>query len=158
VSGAIPQPALTLAYRLEAEIGELLDLGETHAGRRRIAHLTAGRFSGPAGLSGELVAGASADWQLILPDGTAIADIRYTLRTDDGALLYVRSQGVRHGPPAVLARIVAGADVAAGEYTYRLATRVETAAPELDWMNKGVFVAVGARGPSGVVYETYLAG
>jgi Protein of unknown function (DUF3237) len=157
VSGVIPQPNLTLAYRLEAEISELLDLGETHAGRRRIAHLRSGRFSGP-GLEGELVPGASADWQLILPDGTAIADIRYTLRTDDGALLYVRSQGIRHGPPAVLARIVAGEDVAAGEYTYRLATTIETAAPELDWMNKGIFVAVGARGPAGVVYETYLAG
>jgi len=157
MSGEIPQPTLTLAYRLEAQIGELLDLGETHAGRRRIAHLTGGSFSGP-GLAGELVPGASADWQLILPDGTAIADIRYTLRTDDGALLYVRSQGVRHGPPAVLARIVAGEDVAPAEYVYRLATKIETAAPELEWMNKGVFVAVGARGSAGVVYETYLAG
>ncbi len=157
MSGAIPEPNLTLAYRLEAEIGELLDLGETHAGRRRIAHLTSGRFSGP-GLAGELVPGASADWQLLLGDGTAIADIRYTLRTDDGALLYVRSHGIRHGPPSVLARIVAGEAVAAGEYTYRLATVIETAAPELDWMNKGIFVAVGAREPSGVVYETYLAG
>jgi hypothetical protein len=157
MSHQIPEPALSLAFRVEASIGELLDLGETHAGRRRIAHLTAGTFSGP-GLAGELVPGASADWQLILPDGTAIADIRYTLRTEAGALLYVRSEGVRHGPPEVLARIVAGEDVAPGEYTYRLATVIETAAPELDWMNKGVFLAVGARSPTGVVYETYLAG
>jgi hypothetical protein len=35
---------------------------------------------------------------------------------------------------------------------------IETAAPDLDWMNKGIFVAVGARRPAGVVYETYLAG
>lgn len=153
----IPTPSLALAYRLEATIGELLDLGETHAGRRRIAHLTGGTFSGP-GIAGELVPGASADWQLILPDGTAIADIRYTLRTDAGALLYVRSHGIRHGPPGVLARIVAGEEVAPSEYTYRLATAIETASPELDWMNKGVFVAVGARQPAGVVYETYLAG
>jgi hypothetical protein len=157
MNGEIPHPSLTLAYRLEATIGELHDLGETHAGRRRIAHLTAGSFSGP-GIAGELVAGASADWQLILPDGTAIADIRYTLRTDAGALLYVRSEGIRHGPPEVLARIVAGEDVATGEYTYRLATVIETSAPELDWMNKGIFLAVGARSPAGVVYETYLVG
>ncbi len=153
----IPQPSLTLAYRLEATVGDLHDLGETHAGRRRIVPLTGGTFSGP-GIAGELLPGASADWQLILPDGTAVADIRYTLRTDSGALLYVRSHGIRHGPPEVLARIVAGEEVAPSEYTYRLSTLIETAAPELDWMNKGIFVAVGARWPAGVVYETYLTG
>ena len=47
MSGEIPEPNLTLAYRLEAEIGELLDLGETHAGRRRIAHLTAAASAVP---------------------------------------------------------------------------------------------------------------
>ena len=40
----------------------------------------------------------------------------------------------------------------------RLSTLIETADPELDWMNKGVFVAVGARQPHAVVYETYLVG
>ena len=32
------------------------------------------------------------------------------------------------------------------------------AAPALDWLNKGVFVAVGGRRPGGVIYETYLVG
>jgi len=155
MSEKLPDPSLTLAYRLEATVGETHDLGATHGGRRRIVPLTAGTFSGP-GLTGELLGGASADWQLLLADGTAIADIRYTLRTDDGALVYARSRGIRHGPPEVLARIVAGEAVAPEEYTYRLSTLLETAAPELDWMNKGIFVAVGARRPAGVVYETYL--
>ena len=43
--------------------------------------------------SGNLVSGASADWQIVLPDGTALGDIRYTLQTDDGDLLLVRSPG-----------------------------------------------------------------
>jgi Protein of unknown function (DUF3237) len=33
---------------------------------------------------------------------------------------------------------------------------IETAAPELDWLNKGVFISVGGRQPSAVIYETYL--
>jgi hypothetical protein len=33
------------------------------------------------------------------------ADMRYTLRTTDGALLYVRSHGVRHRSADVLARL-----------------------------------------------------
>ena len=149
MSGAIPQPALTLAYRLEAQIGELLDLGETHAGRRRIAHLTAGRFSGPA-LAGELVAGASADWQLILPDGTAVADIRYTLRTDDDVLIYVRNHGLRHGPPEVIAALAAGQPVDPSRYYFRGAAFFETSAARYAWLTKHIIVCTGEREPATV--------
>jgi hypothetical protein len=73
----------------------------------------------------------------VLPDGTALADIRYTLQTDSGDLLYVRSQGVRHGSPEVLARLARGEDVDDREYTLRTTTQIETAAPELDWLLVG---------------------
>jgi hypothetical protein len=56
----------------------------------------------------------------------------------------------------VLARLARGADVDPSEYTFRTSTQIETAAAELDWLNKGVFVGVGGRQPEGVVYETYL--
>jgi hypothetical protein len=155
MSDHLPKPQLSLVYRLEARLGEALDLGETTQGRRRIVPLTGGTFTGPK-LSGTLVPGASADWQTVLPDGTALGDIRYTLRTDGGDLLYVRSRSVRHGPPEVLARLSRGEHVDPGEYTFRASTRMETAAPALDWLNKGVFTAVGARAAAGVIYDTYL--
>ena len=116
-----------------------------------------GTFRGPE-IAGKLLPGASADWQIVLPDGTALADIRYTLQTDDGALLYVQSRGVRHGSPEVLARLARGEDVDASEYTFRTTTQIETAAPDLDWLNKGVFISVGGRQAAGVIYETYLVG
>lgn len=155
MSGRLPDPRLTRIYRLEAVLGQPLDLGEITQGHRRIVPLTGGTFSGPR-LSGTLLAGASADWQIVLPDGTALGDIRYTLRTDAGELLYVQSRGVRHGSAEVLARLGRGEDVDAGEYTFRTTTQIETAAPGLDWLNKGIFVSVGGRQPEGVVYETYL--
>jgi muconolactone delta-isomerase len=151
----LPAPRLTLVYRLEAALGAPLDLGETAHGRRRIVPLAGGTFTGPQ-LSGTLVPGASADWQTVLPDGTALGDIRYTLRTEGGDLLYVQARGVRHGPADVLARLGRGEDVDAGEYTFRTSTRIETAAGDLDWLNKGVFIAVGARAAAGVIYDTYL--
>jgi hypothetical protein len=100
----------------------------------------------------------SADWQTILPDGTALGDIRYVLETDRGDLLYVQSHGVRHGSPEVLARLGRGEEVDPTEYTFRASTEIETAAPDLDWLNKGVFVTVGARQAASVIYETYLVG
>jgi hypothetical protein len=149
----LPEPRLTLVYRLEATLGEPLDFGAVAQRHRRIVPQTGGTFTG-AEINGKLLPGASADWQIILLDGTALVDIRYTLETDGGELLYVRSRGVRHGSPEVLARIADGESVDASEF--RTSTQIETAAPELDWLNRGVFVSVGGRQPSGVIYETYL--
>ena len=157
MSGLLPDPALTRVYRLEATLGEPLNLGDLAQGRRRIVPLTGGTFTGPE-LKGTLLPGSSADWQTVLPDGTALGDIRYTLETDDGDLLYVQSHGVRHGTPDVLERLARGEDVDASEYTFRTSTQIETAARELDWLNKGVFISVGGRRPAGVIYETYLVG
>lgn len=157
MTNELPSPTLTLVYRLEASLGTPADLGAIPQGRRRIAPLTGGTFSGPE-LNGTLVPGASADWQVVLEDGTALGDIRYTLQTDAGDVLYVQSRSVRHGPQEVLARLGRGEEVAPSEYTFRTATQIETAAPHLDWLNKGVFVAVGGRLPASVVYEVYLVG
>jgi len=157
MSAVLPDPSLTRVYRLEATVGKALELGEIAKGRRRIVPLTGGTFTGPE-LNGKLLPGSSADWQIVLPDGSALGDIRYTLQTSDGDLLYVQSRGVRHGSPEVLARLARGEDVDAREYTFRTSTQIETAAPELDWLNKGVFISVGARQPDRVIYETYLVG
>lgn len=153
----LPAPRLAFVYRLEATLDEPIDVGAVTQGRRRIVRWTGGAFAGPE-LNGTVVPGASADWQIVLTDGTAIADIRYALLTDDGSVLNVRSRGVRHASEEVLARLNRGEDVDPTEYTFRTTTLIETAAPNLDWLNKGVFVAVGARASSSVVYETYLVG
>jgi hypothetical protein len=157
MSALLPDPSLKRVYRLEATLGDPLDLGDVAQGHRRIVPLTGGTFTGPE-LNGTLLPGVGADWQIVLPDGTALGDIRYTLRTDDGALLYVQSRGVRHGRPEVLARLGRGEDVDASEYTFRTSTQIETAAADFDWLNKGVFISVGARQPDRVIYETYLVG
>ena len=153
----LPEPRLTHVYRLEATLGEPLDVGDVPQGHRRIVPQTGGTFTGPE-LTGKLLPGVSADWQTVLPDGTAIGDIRYTLRTNGGALLYVQSRSVRHGSPEVLARLARGDEVDPSEYTFRAATQIETASRDLDWLNKGVFISVGARLQTSVIYDTYLVG
>ena len=153
----LPYPSLKRVYRLEVTVGEPLDLGDLAQGRRRIVPLTSGTFAGPE-LNGTLLPGSSADWQVVLRDGTALGDLRYMLQTDGGDLLYVQSRGVRHGSAEVLERLARGEDVDASEYTFHTSTQIEAAAPELDWLNKGVFISVGGRQPGGVIYETYLVG
>jgi hypothetical protein len=155
MSGRLPNPRLRKVYRLEASLGAPLDLGEVAHGHRRIVPLTGGTVSGPV-IKGTLLPGVSADWQIALADGTALGDIRYALQTDGGDLLYVQSRSIRHGSAEVLARLGRGEDVDAGEYTFRTSTQIETAAPDLDWLNKGIFISVGGRQAAGVIYETYL--
>ncbi len=154
-SNRLPEPRLTLIYRLEATLDQPLDLGDVAQGHRRIVPQTGGTFAGPE-LTGKLLPGASADWQIVLPDGTVLGDIRYTLQTSAGELLYVQSRGVRHGSAEVLARLARGEDVDASEYVFRTSTQIETAAPRLAWLNKGIFISVGGRQTAGVIYETYL--
>jgi len=128
MSDLLPEPSLTRIYRLEATLGAPLDLGDVAQGHRRIVPLTGGTFTGPQ-LNGTLLPGVSADWQIVLPDGTALANIRYTLQTDDGHLLYVQSRGVRHGSTDVLERLARGENVNASEYTFRTSTRSRPPSP-----------------------------
>jgi hypothetical protein len=56
MSNELPSPKLTRIYRLDAALGEPLDLGATAQGRRRIVPLTGGTFTGPD-LNGTLLPG-----------------------------------------------------------------------------------------------------
>ena len=56
----------------------------------------------------------------------------------------------------MLTRLAAGEDVDPSEYTFRTSVTIETADPELAWVNDGAFIAVAGRRPSGVSYDVYL--
>src|ERR1700748_1158223 len=115
---SLPAPRLRHIYRLDADLDAPIDLGHTPQGHRRILALKGGRAEGPI-FHAELLATGGADWQLVRPSGSSVADIRSTLVTDDGAVLYVQSHGIRHGEPDVLARLAAGEAVDRAQYTFR---------------------------------------
>jgi hypothetical protein len=146
---------LNLRALLKAEItlDEPLELGDTPLGRRRIIHITGGRFSG-ARLSGRVLAGG-ADWQVIRADGVADLDARYTLETTDGALIYVRNRGYRHGPKEVLEQIAAGKTVDPSLYYMRATPWFETGDVRYAWINGIVCVATGARRAAAVELEVF---
>src|SRR5450755_3356230 len=146
---ALPSPKLRHVYRVDANLDALVDLGETPEGHRRIIAWTGGRAEGPD-FHAEVLGTGGADWQIVRPSGSSVADIRYTLKTDRGALLYVQSRGVRHGKPDVLARLAAGEDVDPSEYTFRTAVSIETSDPELSWLNAQLLRAAAAALPPSI--------
>ena len=140
-------------FRAEITLAAAQELGETPQGRRRIIGITGGRFSGGR-LSGRVLPGG-ADWQLIRPDGVADLDARYTLETSDGALIYVRNRGYRHGSPEVIRKLASGEAVDPSQYYMRTTPRFETGDPRYAWLNRIICVASGARRKTVVDLEVF---
>ncbi|MCU0897196.1 MAG: DUF3237 domain-containing protein [Burkholderiales bacterium] len=135
-------------FDLRVDLAEPLDLGHTPVGHRRVVNIVGGEFSGER-LSGIVLPGG-ADWQIVRPDGVAVLDARYTLRTRDGALVQVTSQGLRRGPPEVMARLARGEDVDPAEYYFRTAMRFETGAHGLAFLNTILALSFGRRAANAV--------
>ncbi len=147
------EPGFRPLFEARVELAPVLAVGRTPLGERRIINILGGSFRGerPAGT----VLAGGADWQIIRADGAADLDARYTLETTGGALIQVRSQGLRHGPADVLARLAAGEPVDASAYYFRTALRFETAAPDLDWLNRTIAIGLGARHPTAVTLRVF---
>ena len=139
--------------RAEITLAPAQELGEAPLGRRRIIPITGGTFRGER-LSGRVLAGG-ADWQVIRADGVAELDARYTLETEDKALIYVRNFGYRHGPADVIRRLAAGEAVDPSLYYMRTTPRFETGAERYRWLNGLICVASGARRAAAVELEVY---
>jgi len=137
----------------EISLAKPQELGETPQGRRRIIGITGGKFSG-AKLSGRVLPGG-ADWQVIRADGVADLDARYTLETGDGALIYVRNRGYRHGPSDILEKLAAGEAVDPSLYYMRTTPLFETGDARYAWLNRMICVASGARRAAAVELEVF---
>jgi hypothetical protein len=135
---------------LSVTVAPVQNIGAVPHGTRRTAPLTGGEFQGPR-LRGSVLPGGSGDWLLLRADGVLELDFRATLRTDDGALISMRSFGLRHGPPDVMAAIARGERVDPGAYYFRTTPRFETAHPAYAFLNHLVTVASGDRRPEGPI-------
>ena len=144
---------LQTLFRAEIFLDRPLELGDTPQGRRRIIGITGGRFSGER-LSGRVLPGG-ADWQVIRADGVADLDARYTLETGDGALIYVRNRGYRHGPADVLKKLSLAETVDPSLYYMRTTPSFETGDARYSWLNRMVCVATGARHAAAVELDVY---
>jgi Protein of unknown function (DUF3237) len=145
---SVSLPQLDFIFAAQVTVDAPLDLGDVAKGGRRIVPITGGDFSGPR-MRGEVLPGG-ADWQVLRGDGVAELEARYTLRTDDGALIYVRNHGLRHGPPEVIAALAAGQPVDPTRYYFRGATFFETGATRYAWLTKHIIVCTGEREPATV--------
>lgn len=139
-------------FRIRAELGEIVEAGKTPYGGRRVIEILGGTIEGR--VNGRIMTGG-ADWQIIRGDGVADVQARYVLETDQGARILVTSNGLRHGPAEVLAKIAAGEDVDASLYYFRTVMRFEASDPSLEWLNRIIGIARGRRDRVAVSLDVY---
>src|SRR5471030_3282639 len=136
------------------KVGTALSVGTGPHGTRRTVPLAGGTFEGPR-LRGTILPGGSADWLILREDGVLELDFRATLRTDDGALISMKSFGLRHGPPDVMEALARGEAVDSATYYFRATPRFETAHPAYAFLNHRIAVASGDRRAEGPIYTIH---
>lgn len=149
-------PVLEHVCDFVVELSRPHEMGSAPTGTRRIIPIVGGTASGPL-LNGRLLP-VGADWQSVLADGVALLDARYAIETTDGAVIEVISQGMRHAPPEVAARMAAGEAVPPSEYYMRTSIRLETGHPAYQWVNRSLFLAAGGKVGATVRLTVYRVG
>jgi hypothetical protein len=142
-------PRLEFAFEVKVQVADPMVIGKVRAGERRIIDILGGTFEGPR-IRGKVLPGG-ADWQLIGEDGFTNIDARYTLETSKGQLIYVSNIGIRHASEETMQRLNSGQEVDPSLVYFRAIPTFETAAAELDWLTRSVFISSGERYPNGVI-------
>jgi hypothetical protein len=118
----IEEAGLEFLAEVEAELSSAHMLLDAPYGGRMIVDVTAARVEGPR-LRASLLGSAAADWVTVAADGkTGALDVRATLKTDDGAIIFSEYRG----------RVHFGAD---GLHRVFTSPRYETGDPRYAWLN-----------------------
>jgi hypothetical protein len=121
--------------RLRLATAPIESVGPAPRGVLTIFPTAGGSFDGER-LRGSVLPGGG-DWVTARPDGTFDLDLRVTLETDDGALIYMTFTGVRDD----------------ANHYLRTLPRFETAAPKYAFLNRLLAVGIGELGPDGPVHS-----
>jgi len=146
-------PRLEFVFEARVKIAPTIDMGQTPRGHQRVIPITGGEVEGP-NFKGEVLAGG-ADWQMLRPDGVNELTAQYVIRTPDGANIAVVNRALRHAPPEINARLLAGEEVDPSLVYFFGSPTFASASPAHDWLNKSVFVCTGERWPDGVKIKFY---
>lgn len=108
-------------------------IGPTPEGIRLNAYVTGGDAHGPK-INGKLRF-AGGDWLIVRPDGVAILDVRTTLATHDGALIYVTHKGIWDLGREGYAKVLRGDSLPSGLHI-RTTPVFHTSHPAYQWLHR----------------------
>jgi hypothetical protein len=131
----------TMLMVVRIAAGKPLTLGAGPRGTRLTFAITGGDFEGPR-LRGRVLDGGG-DWGVVRADGVLELSLRATLETDDGALIALTFDGMRHET------------VNPAGYYFRTVPRFEAADERYAFLNRIVAVGQGENRAPGAVHTFY---
>jgi hypothetical protein len=128
-------------------------IGPLPEGLRVNVYVTGGEVTGPR-LRGR-IRPVGADWLTIRTDGVGILDVRGTIETHDGALIYAAYSGVGDFGEEGYSKFIKGE--LPKVIQLRTAPRLHSAHPNYTWVNRFQYVNVGEVNleTSVVAYDVY---
>ncbi len=140
---SLPVPALKPFAHLLVQVDQIIDVGHTGNGQRRVVPI-AGGVCRTADWQARVLDGG-ADYQWLTSNRVSHLDARYVLETDGGDRIFVQNTAIRVAEPEVMERLMRGEPVAPAEVYFRCVPTFQTSAPALRWMMERLFLGTGAR-------------
>lgn len=143
-------------FDLEIKLTAPQTIGPVLAGTRIIFPFSDG-FIKSDRINGKILT-CSGEWGLVLNSTTFKVDVRATIETNDGALIYLNYSGFNHTDEKTFAMISDGHvnGLTPSDYYFRTTLTFETSAPKYAWLNHTIAVGVGRFPESGkVTYRVF---
>ncbi|MBB4426767.1 hypothetical protein GGD66_005337 [Bradyrhizobium sp. CIR48] len=148
--------ATRLLFDIVVDLDPRLNFGAGPVGQRVLFGAAKGSFEGPR-LRGEVLRGGG-DWALFRADGTMTLDVRLSLRTHDGELIYMTYGGRWVTPQALRAEMADPAQrtkVDPAGYYFRTNPLFETGSQTYAWLNDVVCIGKGYLVEGAVAYKVF---
>jgi hypothetical protein len=145
-----------LTLSLDVNSAATITVGRTSGGQRKIAPITGGNFSGER-LNGSVAPGG-ADWVVLRDDGALLIDVRLTLLTDDGAVIYLSYEGRFMGASDAMAKLAQGATLQPERYSLVIVAKFECGDDRYAWLNDVIAVGVGEQAGFSPTYSIFEIG
>lgn len=145
-------PELTHLCDMHVELSPPEVIGPVPEGLRMHLYVTGGWVRGPK-LTGTVLP-VGGDWLTIRSDGIGQLDVRATMETDDGALIYSWYTGLLHFTPEQQAELAAGG-FPTGPFTLNTAPMYRTSDPRYIWLNHTLAISTGWAGGNIVQYRLF---
>jgi hypothetical protein len=139
-------------FSMEVRALAPLDLGLRADGVRRMIPIAGGTVEGPR-LRARILPGA--DWQWVHKDGLVRLEAQHPIEAEDGTLIEFNNRGVRDASPEIARQLQTGERVDPRGYYFRSAAIFSAPAGRHDWLNRAVFIGIGARLPEYVAFRFF---
>ncbi|MBA2882478.1 hypothetical protein HNR65_002830 [Desulfosalsimonas propionicica] len=115
-------------------------IGPTPEGLKVHVYVTGGEVFGP-NIQGEILP-VGGDWLTIRPDGVGLLNVRATMNTEDGALIYTFYTGMTDFGENPYEKLLKG-EVSQEESHVRCRPVLLTAHPDYTWLNRIFCLGIG---------------